>query len=143
TDSQCQEPEPIKMTHPSPTAGMPQFPWPVPKPSRMSTLPPRLCHNPRDTTVRGSWNLIQAAFHRSGYPDEERTFAIGNDEGFVILGRTEAIDKDASPKIGPNRWGDPLATDEAAFSIHDWFTELFSRVTGRYRVIAIVMTSRP
>lgn len=40
------------------------------------------------------------------------------------------------------RWGSPLGSDLGGFSVGQWFKEVFSRVTGRYRVIVIIMTRR-
>ena len=60
-----------------------------------------------------------------------------------MLGRMEAINDDASPKPARSRWGNPLTGDPGSFSIGQWFKEVFSRVTGRYRVIALVVTLRP
>ena len=117
--------------------------WPPPKPSTIVTLPMRLCHDPRHPTLQGSWDLLHAAFERAGFPDDERTFSIGKNEGFAMLGRMEAINDDATPKAARSRWGSPLTSDPGSFSIGQWFKEVFSRVTGRYRVIALVVTRRP
>lgn len=117
--------------------------WPPPKPSSIVTLPTRLCHDPRHPTLQGSWDLLHAAFERAGFPDDERTFSIGKNEGFAMLGRMEAINDDATPKPARSRWGNPLTGDPGSFSIGQWFKEVFSRVTGRYRVIALVVTRRP
>jgi hypothetical protein len=117
--------------------------WPPPKPSTFVTLPTRLCHDPAHPTLQGSWDLLHAAFERAGFPDDERTFSIGKNEGFAMLGRMEAINDDASPRPATSRWGNPLTGDPGSFSISQWFKEVFSRVTGRYRVIALVVTLRP
>ncbi|MEO5902395.1 MAG: OmpA family protein [Gemmatimonadaceae bacterium] len=118
------------------------LPWPPPRPSIREVLPLKLCHDAANPTLQGSWNLIHAAFERAGFPDDERTFSIGENEGFAILGRMEAINDDGNPKPNTARWGSPLAGDPGGFSVGQWFKEVFSRVTGRYRVIAIVMTRR-
>ncbi|HUQ47261.1 MAG TPA: OmpA family protein [Gemmatimonadaceae bacterium] len=117
--------------------------WPPPKPSTIVTLPKRLCHDPKHPTLQGSWDLLHAAFERAGFPDDERTFSIGKADGFAMLGRMEAINDDATPKPARSRWGNPLTGDPGSFSIGQWFKEVFSRVTGRYRVIALVVTRRP
>jgi outer membrane protein OmpA-like peptidoglycan-associated protein len=118
------------------------LPWPPPRPSIREVLPLNLCHDPAHPTLQGSWDLIHAAFERAGFPDDERTFSIGKNEGFAILGRMEAINDDGTPKPNNARWGSPLGSDPGGFSVSQWFKEVFSRVTGRYRVIAIVMTRR-
>lgn len=117
--------------------------WPPPKPSSIVTLPTKLCHDPAHPTLQGSWDLLHKAFERAGFPDDERTFSIGKNEGFAMLGRMEAINDDATPKPARSRWGNPLTGDPGSFSIGQWFKEVFSRVTGRYRVIALVVTRRP
>jgi hypothetical protein len=117
--------------------------WPPPKPSTFVTLPTKLCHDPRNPTLQGSWNLLHAAFERAGFPDDERTFSIGKSDGFAMLGRMEAIKDDGTPMPATKRWGGPLTGDPGSFSISQWFKEVFSRVTGRYRVIALVVTLRP
>ena len=85
----------------------------------------------------------RGAGESAGFPDDERTFSIGKNEGFAMLGRIEAINDDATPKPATVRWGNPLSGDPGSFSVSRWFKEVFSRVTGRYRVIALVVTLRP
>jgi peptidoglycan-associated lipoprotein len=116
--------------------------WPPPQPSVEETLPLRLCHDPANATVQGSWDLLHAAFGRAGFPGDERTYTVGRKEGFAVVGRIEAINDDATFKPEPNRFVTPAMLPHGSFELSQVMRALFARVTGRYRVIMLIVTTR-
>jgi hypothetical protein len=83
---------------------------------------------------------LKAALARAGITDWS-AYGIG-DDGFAIAARMESINDDGRPLPIPNRWSvQPIRT--TTFDIAEILRRAFSAAPGRYRIIALLVTSRP
>jgi hypothetical protein len=117
----------------------PQFPWPPPKWTSRYLLPDGLVTTGQMQTLGYFFDRVRDALRRAQV-DEWSSYAIGED-GFVIVSRLESIQDSGSPSPGPARWN----TDRLPATIDGlkaYLSALFTARTGRYRVIALVVTPR-
>jgi hypothetical protein len=133
----CSESLAIEVT---PTAGIPDFPWPPPKPSAFANLTfGSLRESLGGEVTFGDVNArISEALHDGKYGDHSY---YGIPGGFAIATRLEQINEDGSPNYS-NRWSAEITpTGTKKFSLHDYLVALFTAPKGRYRVFVFMVTS--
>ncbi len=112
-----------------------RFPWPPPDPSYQSTMSAELFRGVKtlgemDTLLRKALDEIGIRdFHRRYYP-------IPN--GFTLVTKLEKIDDNGVPTA--DRWSEDIFNIDPP-SIANWFQALLTARKGRFRVIAIAVTS--
>lgn len=119
----------------------PVFPWPPPRASARTTIPPalfaKLAAGP--PTLGDVDRKLAAALDANDY--SERSYYLVPD-GFAIATRLEQINSDGTPKAGTQRWlagSGPLRE----FSLRAYLAALFSANQGYYRVIVFIVTPHP
>jgi hypothetical protein len=83
---------------------------------------------------------IEAALDRAHI--ERAVYAIG-DSGFVYVTRAEMIDRAGRPMPPPNRFPADLETASGGHGFLDFIVSRFRARPGFFRIIALVVTSRP
>jgi hypothetical protein len=128
---------------PPPTANghseMPQFPWPPPAPTFSHALPRGLVVQADGETLKTAFDRMLAALRRGGF-DVWSVYAIG-DDGFAVAARMERINDDGTPRPGADRW--MLRPSPREFSLTEFLKGLVTAQSGRYRVLVLLLTSRP
>jgi hypothetical protein len=119
---------------------MPPFPWPPPKWTSRYLLPDGLVTSGRPESLGTFFDRIVSVLRKAAV-EEWSSYAIEND-GFAIVSRLESIDDNGRPRPGAQRWG-TRASAENVDSLKNYLTALFKARTGRYRVIAFIVTSLP
>jgi hypothetical protein len=131
----------------APIADVPQsnsalrsFPWPPPKASSWMTLKPELLHEPgKVASLRDVSRRIEAAFRRAGYI-EWSYYAVP--KGFAIVSQLEQYQPDGTPLKEPDRWSIKVPAPRV-FSLDSYIKALFTANQGRFRIVALIVTSDP
>src|SRR5262249_12310591 len=113
---------------PSPVA-IRDFPWPPPKASSWTRLPPDLLHLPqsRESLLDVSRRL-EAAFRKAGYV-EWSYYAVP--KGFAIVTQLEQYATDGTPLKEPDRWSVTVPAPQV-FSLATYLKALFSASPGHF-----------
>ncbi len=112
-----------------------RFPWPPPNPSFQSTLGADLYAGVQ--TLGDMNERLSAALERIGIPDfRRRYYPVPN--GFALVTSLEKIDDEGRPT--ENRWSQDIYVLDPP-SIGNWLWALVNARSGRFRVIAIIVTS--
>lgn len=122
------------------TDEIPKFPWPPPKPSAwaaLSTL--AMNRNSGGGTLQGLADFLESALEKAGY--SERSYYSVPD-GFALVSRIEQISDTGEPKPGYDRWSLDVKPPHV-FSVRSYVNALFSTHPGRFRVIALIVTTHP
>lgn len=130
-------PSPPPPPSPAP-AVLPQFPWPPPRWTARSVMPPGVAIAAAGEPLGSIFDRLLSALVRAKI-DDRSVYAIGSD-GFAIVSRLERINDDGRPAA--ERWSLD-AVRQRPFSLADYLTALFKANPGRYRVIAFVVTGLP
>jgi hypothetical protein len=123
-----------------PSASLPQFPWPAPKPSAISVIPNQLLFTNKQPTLGDIENKL---YHTLQSPDcgysEIKYYGIPN--GFAMVTRIEQFNpKDGRSKT-QDRW---LANVQPPhnFSLKAWLQALFTANPGSFRIIVFLVTDQ-
>lgn len=114
---------------------LPQFPWPVPKPSTKWVLDDRFFAKAH--TLSQVNQQLSDALRKSQYPNSAY-YLIPN--GFALVSQIEQIEPDGTPKPLPDRWSlkvNPLQT----FTLSNYLRLLFTAATGHFRVVVFLVTN--
>ena len=120
---------------------MPQFPWPPPRWTSRYVLPKGLVVTGEADTLGILFDRITKGLIR-GKIYEWSAYGVGND-GFAIVSRMEQIADDGRPKPGAKRWAVQRRLHERPVSLAEYIRALFLARPGRYRVIVLIVTTRP
>lgn len=125
-------------TEAPPPSAVPQFPWPPPKWSSRYVIPSGLVTIGKPEELGTIFDRISEALRR-GMIKEHSVYAIS--DGFVVVCRLESINDDGKAKAEPERWSieEPR---EGLHSLTAYLRALFSARPGRYRVVALAVTSQ-
>ena len=141
------KPSPAPRPAPQKEEELPQFPWPPPRSTARAAIPrglvTRRSASPGAETVDTLGEVadqIEAALDHAGI--ERSVYAIG-DSGFVYVTRTEMIDKNGLPVPPPNRFPADVQAANSGHGFLDFIISRFRARPGYFRIIAIVVTSRP
>jgi hypothetical protein len=116
------------------------FPWPPPKASSWMTLKPELLREPgKVASLRDVSRRIEAAFRRAGYI-EWSYYAVP--KGFAIVSQLEQYQPDGTPLKEPDRWSIKVSAPRV-FSLDSYIKALFTANQGRFRIVALIVTSNP
>lgn len=118
-----------------------EFPWPPPRATAKTLLPSHLLASGNIDTLGAVAAKIDSAVARAGI-QEWAVYTIG-DSGFAYVTRLERIDQDGRPKPPPDRWPGDSGEGPRNRSFLQYIKSLFVAEPGFYRVIAVVVTSRP
>lgn len=125
----------------------PQFPWPPPPATTRDVIPRGLVTRPTPAgVVRTADTLgtvadsIEDALRRARI--EWAVYFIG-DSGFVYVTRAEMIRRTGEPLPPPRRFPEDLVSASGSGGFLDFIVSRFRARAGLYRIIAIVVTSRP
>lgn len=124
---------------PASMGDMPEFPWPVPKPSTRIDIFESFLPATATVQLKDVANKIERAFDAVGYV--ERSY-YRVPKGFALASRLEQIYPDGSPVEGNARWSVRIPPP-MKFSLPDYLKALFAAPQGRYRIIVFVVTSEP
>ncbi|MGA2384565.1 MAG: carboxypeptidase-like regulatory domain-containing protein [Gemmatimonadales bacterium] len=130
-----------------PPEPLPQFPWPPPQATARVVIPRGLVTRPvrsgapsAPDTLGYVADSIESALRRADI--EWAVYAVG-DSGFAYVTRAERIRATGEPFPPPDRFPDDIAT---ATGTHGFLALIISRFRARpgfFRIIAVVVTSRP
>jgi hypothetical protein len=124
-------------TNPSPTAGVPAFPWPPPRYSAYSAIAREWVAANAGATLASAAQRLEAAFDTAGYGERTYYWIPG---GFALVSRIEQIQSDAAPAGSSARWAVNTPTMKAGFI--DYVRALFNAPPGFYRVIVFTVTDQ-
>ncbi|MCI5218088.1 MAG: hypothetical protein D3914_02590 [Candidatus Electrothrix sp. LOE2] len=124
----------------SPTHKIPQFPWPPPHPSAYSIIPPRLLPSLTNKNyLKNVAEKLETAFDQAGY-SQRKYYQVP--DGFALVSQLEQFNPDGTPKTPPDRWAANYLPP-TIFSLTSYLRVLFTANPGRYRIIALIVTSQP
>jgi hypothetical protein len=123
----------------TPTAALPDFPWPPPASSGSYVLPDNLLQNRR--TVGEAVTDIISALELNGYV--ERSFFQTETGGVALVTRLERINDDGSPVVGPQRWSVIAEHPGSTADLINFLRGLFFIDPGHYRVIVFILQDLP
>jgi hypothetical protein len=123
-----------------PFRSMPQFPWPPPEWTSRYALPVAILSGGPAPRLGEVFDRLEAALRRAKI-DEWSVYAIG-DDGFAVAARMESIRDDGVPVDGGNRWTIRSRVEPPQFDLLWYVRGLMTAQTGRYRIIAVVITPR-
>lgn len=113
-------------------------PWPPPVPTaRLNLDLNAITERGRFRTVGDVSEYVTRVFRAAGYDQYSYWNAPG---GFAFATSVECVKADGAPKAGSARWVpnvDPLAGDW----MKNWFSAIFERPAGYYRVYVLVVTT--
>lgn len=136
-------PPPPPAPAPAPPPELPQFPWPVPRATAWTTVPTRLLGT---QSADGRMRLgevsdsIERAVRVAGLPHS--VYLLG-DSGFVFVTQAEHIRRSGAPWPPPDRFPSDVRGARATDGFLDFIVSRFRARPGYFRIIAIVVTSRP
>jgi hypothetical protein len=122
---------------------LPQFPWPVPHATAQTPIPRGLItvpHPGTDDRLGDVADSIEKALDRAQL--EYAVYAIG-DSGFAYVTRVEQIRPTGEPLPVPNRFPSGMRGTGGSNGFLDFLASRFRARPGLFRVMAIVVTSRP
>ena len=127
---------------------LPPFPWPPPVATTRDVVPRGLVTRPAPAGAEGSVDTlggvadsIESALRRGGIRDHAVYF-IG-DSGFVYVTRAEMIQPTGAPYPGDDRFPTDLRTASGSQGFLEFIVSRFRARPGYFRIIAIIVTSRP
>lgn len=132
----------IDKTWPNATAaGYPEFPWPPPPASATVVIPrARLRGSGRQLSrLSDVDSVIVGALVSAGYVEKSYYSVPG---GFALVVRLEQINDDGTPKPLPDRWAIEVPPMRQ-WNLAEYLRRLFLAESGYYRVVAIIISSRP
>lgn len=91
----------------------------------------------KPTTLGDVDERVRSALSRGGY--EQTGYYEVEGGGFVLVTQLEQFRKDGS--VSPSRWSTSVEAPD--FFSYDYFITLIAGKTGRFRVIAFIVTDRP
>ncbi|HUC60531.1 MAG TPA: hypothetical protein VMF53_01100 [Alphaproteobacteria bacterium] len=113
-------------------------PWPPPVPTaRLNLDLNAITERGKFRTVGDVSDYVTRVFKAAGYDQYSYWYAPG---GFAFATSVECVEADGAPKAGGARWVpnvDPFAGDW----MKNWFTAIFERPAGYYRVYVLVVTT--
>jgi hypothetical protein len=122
-----------------PPPDVPSFPWPPPPWTARDEIPIALLRKSATDTNGMILERIAAALKNGGF-QEWSVYELGED-GFAVVAQIETIDEAGRPLPGNDRW----LEDPPSLSLS--FVEILRRLASaerdRYRVIVLLMTTRP
>lgn len=120
---------------------LPQFPWPPPRASAMTTIPASFFRQVVGRLVRLTDvdHKINAALDVSGY-FERSYYAVPG--GFALVTRLEQINPDGTPMEGDNRWQVEVGPIRS-FSLEAYLRALFTSSPGYFRIVVFIVTPYP
>ena len=128
-------------------ATLPQFPWPPPEATTRVSIPRGLITKARPPGVDSVVDTlgyvadsIEKALDRARI--ERAVYAIG-DSGFAYVTRVEMIHSGGEPFSPPDRFPNDVATASGRGGFLEFILSRFRARPGYFRIIALVVTSRP
>lgn len=122
----------------------PQFPWPPPWATARVPIPRGLVTRPASSRAADTLGYvadsIESALRRAGI--EWAVYAIG-DSGFAYVTRIEMIQPTGEPIPPPDRFPEDIATATGSSGFLGLVVSRFRARQGHFRIIAVVVTSRP
>jgi len=116
------------------------FPWPPPQWTKRAELPMELLLPTADRTYGAALDGIKRALSRAGI-EQWSVYGLP-EEGFAVVAEMEHIYADGTPLPGPNRWLHNREAPMHGVTFDEIVRVLFRAPEGRYRVIALLVTSQ-
>ncbi len=125
---------------------LPDFPWPIPRPSARMALPLGTLQRARaqtDSRLRHAANELDALLMAAGYSERSYFRLRRRDQtvGFTLVTRMERIRKDGTPYPPRDRFV-PAGLEER-FNLIDFLKSLFIAPVGYYRVLVFTVSREP
>ena len=120
---------------------LPEFPWPPPRWTSRYVIPSGLVVASPTQTVGNMFDLIKAALARAKIEDWS-VYDVDRGDGLAIVTRLESIEHDGRSKQGPTRW-DTRSSATSPSKLSEYLRGLFTARPGHYRVIVLILTTRP
>lgn len=141
-------PSPVRPAEVPPgRASVPEFPWPIPQPTALAAIPPRLLAAdgaPGAQRLGDVAERLAAALRRAGA--DHAIYAIPRSAvpaGFVFVTRLERIDDAGVPFPPPDRFPEDATAAAVGHGFLDFVVSRFVARPGYFRILAIVVTSEP
>jgi hypothetical protein len=135
-DARPPQPVPLPDAAAPPADTIPQFPWPPPKWTLRTVLPPGLGVAAEGEQLGVIVDRLRASLRRAQI-SEWTVYGIDSD-GFSLVARLEHIDEAGRPAA--DRWSGNLRPRR--FRVADYLQALFTTKPRQYRIIAFVVTAK-